>query len=138
MAINQNKKTYIVFQGGHYKEEYACGYLFAPYLADSGMSIHHWGRLTELKPGDKVFHYSGSTFYINTRLFASPQAGRRDQLIQALKGAGFGDIVTETVNANTLASFVKEQMALNGDVIPGWLDAVVNTHEKVSVGIRKG
>ena len=58
MAINQNKKTYIVFQGGHYKEEYACGYFFAPYLADSGMSIHHWGRLTELKPGDKVFHYN--------------------------------------------------------------------------------
>ena len=56
----------------------------------------------------------------------------------ALKANGYGDIVTETVNANTLASFVKEQMALNNDVAPAWLTDVVSTFEKVSVGIRKG
>lgn len=41
-------------------------------------------------------------------------------------------------NANTLASFVKEQMAENGDEIPDWLSEVVSTYEKVSVGVRKG
>ena len=59
-------------------------------------------------------------------------------MIMALKANGYGDIVTETVNANTLASFVKEQTTLNDDVTPAWLTEVVNTFEKVSVGIRKG
>lgn len=84
------------------------------------------------------FSRNGSTFYLNTRLFASPVAGRKDEMILALKNNGYGDIVTETVNANTLSSFVKEQMSLNSDEVPTWLTDVVSTYEKVSVGIRKG
>lgn len=83
------------------------------------------------------FSHSGKTFYLNTRLFASAQQGRKDELFAALKQNGFGDIVTETVNANTLASFCKEQMAENGEVLPDWLSDVVTTFEKVSVGIRR-
>ena len=84
------------------------------------------------------FSRNGSTFYLNTRLFASPLAGRKDDMINAIQDNGYGDIVTETVNANTLASFVKEQKNLNDDEVPAWLTDVVNIHEKVSVGIRKG
>lgn len=83
------------------------------------------------------FSHSGSTFYLNSRLYASPQAGHKEDMIEALKGNGFGGLVTETVNANTLAAFVKEQKAANGDEIPDWLGEVVNAYEKVSVGIRK-
>lgn len=83
------------------------------------------------------FSRNGSTFYLNTRLFASPIAGHKEDMFQALKDNGYGEIVTETVNANTLASFVKEQMAENGDEVPAWIAKVVNTFEKVSVGIRK-
>lgn len=39
-------------------------------------------------------------------------------MIKALKTNGYGNIVTETVNANTLASFVKKQMVLNYDEVP--------------------
>ena len=84
------------------------------------------------------FSRNGNTFYLNTRLFASPIAGQKEAMFQALKDNGYGEIVTETVNANTLASFVKEQMAENGDEVPAWIAEVVNTFEKVSVGIRKG
>lgn len=84
------------------------------------------------------FSRNGSTFYLNSRLFASPATGLKDAMISALKENGYGDIVTETVNVNTLASFIKEQMAINGDVVPAWLSDKVNIHEKVSVGIRKG
>ena len=83
------------------------------------------------------FTRNGSTFYLNSRLYAFPEAGNRDALIEALKKNGFGTIVTETVNANTLSSFCKEQMAMNGDELPGWLSPVVKTFEKISVGIRK-
>ena len=84
------------------------------------------------------FSRNGSTFYLNSRLFASPAQGQKEALITALKANGYRDIVTETVNANTLASFVKEQMAQNADTVPGWLSPVVNTFEKITVGIRKG
>ena len=84
------------------------------------------------------FSRNGSTFYLNTRLFASPAVGRKDELMQTLKDNGYGSIVVETVNANTLASFVKEQMALNGDEVPEWLRDVVSTYEKTTVGVRKG
>lgn len=84
------------------------------------------------------FSRNGSTFYLNSRLYASPQAGKKDEMIQCLKDNGYGSIVTETVNANTLASFVKEQMAQNEDELPEWLSDVVSTFEKITVGIRKG
>jgi hypothetical protein len=84
------------------------------------------------------FSRNGTTFYLNSRLYASPAAGRKDELMQALKDKGYGSIVVETVNANTLASFVKEQKAMNGDEIPEWLDDVISSYEKVTVGVRKG
>ena len=83
------------------------------------------------------FSRNGSTFYLKSRLFASPAAGRKDEMMQALKENGYGSLVTETVNANTLASFIKEQREITGEEIPEWLGDTVSTYEKVSVGIRK-
>lgn len=84
------------------------------------------------------FSRNGSTFYLNTRLYASPVAGKKEELFAVLKENGYGSIVTETVNANTLSSFVKEQMAENDEEVPEWLAEKISTFEKVSVGIRKG
>lgn len=84
------------------------------------------------------FTRNGSTFYLNSRLFASPASGRKEELFAALKKNGYGSLVTETVNANTLASFCKEQLAANEDELPAWLSDVVSTFEKVTVGVRKG
>jgi hypothetical protein len=83
------------------------------------------------------FTRNGSTFYLNSRLFASPASGRKDELLAALKENGYGSLVTETVNANTLANFCKEQLAANEDALPAWLSDVISTFEKVTVGVRK-
>ena len=83
------------------------------------------------------FSRGGCTFYLKSRLFASPAAGRKEEMMQALKGHGFGTLVVETVNGNTLASFLKEQREATGEDIPAWLEGIVNTYDKVSVGIRK-
>lgn len=83
------------------------------------------------------FTHSGHTFYLKSRLFASPVAGKKEALMDALKENGFASLVVETVNSNTLSSFIKEQMSENNDEVPQWLEGVVNTFEKVSVGIRK-
>ena len=83
------------------------------------------------------FSRGDCTFYLKSRLFASPAAGRKEEMMQALKGHGFGTLVVETVNVNTLASFLKEQREATGEDIPAWLEGIVNTYDKVSVGIRK-
>ena len=98
-------------------------------------------QLSEAMAEQEVDRFSrnGSLFYLSSRLFASPRAGEKEPMIAALKANGYGDLVVETVNAGTLASFAKERMAESetGE-LPGWLDAVVSTYEKVSVGVRKG
>lgn len=84
------------------------------------------------------FTHSGSTFYLKSRLFASAIAGKKDDLIKALKESGNGTLVVEQVNANTLSSFIKEQRDTTGcEDVPDYLKDIVKTYEKVSVGIRK-
>ena len=57
--------------------------------------------------------------------------------VEALRGEGYGDMITETINANNLSAFVKEQIAENGDALPEWLDGLVSVFEKTTVGVRK-
>lgn len=52
-------------------------------------------------------------------------AGHKEELYAALKENGYGDMVYETVNANSLSAFVKEQISENQDTIPDWLNGLV-------------
>lgn len=83
------------------------------------------------------FTRAGTVFCLTTKLRASAAAGKKADLFDALRVEGYGDLVTETVNANSLSSFVKEQIAENGDELPGWLNGIVNVFEKTTVGVRK-
>ena len=83
------------------------------------------------------FSRNGSTFYLHSRLYASPSTGRKDAMMLALKQNGYGSLVVESVNSKTLSSFVREQMDANEGNIPSWLGDTVSTYEKISVGIRK-
>ena len=98
-------------------------------------------RLSDAMAEQEVDRFSrnGSLFYLSSRLFASPKAGEKETMIAALKANGYGDLVIETVNSGTLSSFAKERMAETetGD-LPDWLADVIQTFEKVSVGVRKG
>ena len=96
-------------------------------------------RLSELMAESETqnFTRAGTMFCLTTKTRASATAGRKDELFSALRGEGYGDLVYETVNANSLSAFVKEQMAENGDVLPAWLNGLVNVFEKTSVSLRK-
>lgn len=83
------------------------------------------------------FTRSGTMFCLTTTTRASAAAGKKDELYSLLKKNGYGDLVYETVNANSLSAFVKEQMAENNDLLPDWLSGLVNVYEKTSVGVRK-
>ena len=85
------------------------------------------------------FTRNGSTFYLKSRLFASPVAEHKVEFIQALKDNNCGNLITEQVNANTLSSFIKEfQETHDGLERPEFLgEDLLNIFVKTSIGIRK-
>lgn len=89
------------------------------------------------------FTRAGTMFCLTTKTRASAAAGRKDELFAALRAEGFGDLIYETVNANSLSAFVKEQITENAgspggsDSLPAWLSGLVNVFEKTTVGVRK-
>ena len=83
------------------------------------------------------FSRAGTLFYLTTTTRASALPDRKTELYDALKAEGYGDLVYETVNANSLSAFVKEQRAENDDALPEWLNGLVTLFEKSTVGVRK-
>ena len=83
------------------------------------------------------FTRSGTMFCLTNTTRASATADRKDDLFEALRTEGYGGLIYETVNANSLSAFVKEQIAENDDVLPCWLEGLVNVFEKTTVGVRK-
>ena len=102
-------------------------------------------RLSELMAETETqnFTRAGTMFCLTTKTRASAIAGMKTELFDALKENGYGDLVYETVNANSLSSFVKEQIEENAgsscgsDTLPDWLTGLVNVFDKVTVGVRK-
>jgi hypothetical protein len=92
-------------------------------------------KLSELMAETETqnFTRAGTMFYLKTNTRASAVAGYKDKLFAALKAKGYGDLVTETVNAGSLSSFVKEQRGANDDALPTWLLGLVNVCEITTV-----
>lgn len=83
------------------------------------------------------FTRNGTTFCLTTSTKASAVAGMKDELYSRLREKGFKDLIHETIDANSLSSFVKEQTSENDNMLPDWLEGLVNVFEKTSVGVRK-
>ena len=83
------------------------------------------------------FTRGGMMFYLTIKTRASAVAGTKEELFDALRAQGYGSLVTETVNANSLSSFVKEQMEANGEALPDWLAGLVNVFDKTQVALKK-
>jgi len=83
------------------------------------------------------FSRAGTLFFLANTTRASAVADKKDELYGTLKNNGYGVLVYETVNANSLSATVKEMMSENNDLLPDWLEGLVNVFEKTSVGVRK-
>ena len=96
-------------------------------------------ELADLMTGTETqnFTKSGTMYSLTVKNRASAVAERKDKLYDALKKNGYGDLVYETVNANSLSAFVNEQVAQNEDNLPAWLDGLVNIYEQAKVSVRK-
>ena len=56
---------------------------------------------------------------------------------EVLREQGFGDIIKETVNANTLQSTMKAVADENDGELPPELDEIVSSYEMTDISIRK-
>jgi hypothetical protein len=83
------------------------------------------------------FSRAGTTFYVSTKVYASPLAEKKAELFDTLKQRGYGDLIYETINHNTFSAFIKEQMSENNDQLPEWLNGLVSVYEKTTIGMRK-
>jgi chaperonin cofactor prefoldin len=83
------------------------------------------------------FTRSGTVFCLTNTTHASAMADRKEDLFEVLRAEGYGGLIYETVNANSLSAFVREQISENNDVLPDWLNGLVNVFEKTTVGVRK-
>lgn len=83
------------------------------------------------------FTRGGTMFSLTNKTRASAVADSKAKLYKALKRKGHGDLVYETVNANSLSAFVNEQIAENNEELPKWLNGLVNVYEQTKVSVRK-
>lgn len=70
--VEGKRMTFYVFQGDTYITECRDGYLWAPLKNRAGLSLHHWERLTDVRPGDVIFH--GCNAHIAAISFARSNA----------------------------------------------------------------
>lgn len=82
-----------------------------------------------------TFKRNGVQFIVASREYLSANPETRDELYKRFRDKGLDYLFT--VNANTLSGFVKEQKKGNEDIIPEWLDGLINTFEKQSIRIKK-
>lgn len=96
-------------------------------------------RLAEMMVNTETqnFTRAGTMFSLTHKTRAAAAADRREELYAALKDAGYGDLVYETVNANSLSAFVNEQITENNEALPEWLEGLVNVFEQTKVSVRK-
>ena len=83
------------------------------------------------------FTRSGTMFSLTNKTLASAVAESKDKLYRALKRKGYGNLVYETVNANSLSAFVNEQMSENDEELPKWLNGLVNVYPQTKISVRK-
>lgn len=82
------------------------------------------------------FVRAGQMFSLQTKTYANAVPERKQELLAWLKKNGYGDLVQETVNANSLAAFVRELLE-EADELPEELRELVNVYEKTTIGIRR-
>ena len=81
---------------------------------------------------------NGKTYSLKNDLYTSPIAEEKDNLFEALRKNEAGELIQETVNANSLRAFVKELKGDNDGDIPEWIAPFINVVEKTKISVRKG
>ena len=83
----------------------------------------------------EAFKRDGKNFVMVIKNYPSAVPEKKYELYDVMKQQGFESLFT--INANTLQSTLRELKEDNGDILPEWLDGLVQDTEKVSIQLRK-
>ena len=81
---------------------------------------------------------SGFSYSLQEKTRYSKKAGHDEELFELLRENGLGDIIKETVNAQTLQGAMSNLAAENGDELPEEFAEVINVYEYLDIQKRKG
>lgn len=81
---------------------------------------------------------NGRKYTLMARAKYSKRAGMEQELFSLLRETGLGDIITETVNAGTLSSVMKQLAEENGGELPEEYADYIHVYEFTDVSVRKG
>ena len=81
---------------------------------------------------------SGFSYSLQEKTRYSKKAGHDEELFELLRENGLGDIIKETVNAQTLQGAMSNLAAENGDELPEEFADVINVYEYLDIQKRKG
>lgn len=81
---------------------------------------------------------AGFSYSLLEKTRYSKKAGRDNELFELLRENGLGDIIKETVNAQTLQGAMSNLAAENDDVLPEEFAEVINVYEYLDIAKRKG
>lgn len=76
---------------------------------------------------------SGATCYLATSVFGTIEKDKHAAVLSWLEDRGFGDLISHTVNWQTLRGFVREQLEEGNELHKG-----IRVHTEVQARIRKG
>ena len=81
---------------------------------------------------------SGFSYSLQEKTRYSKKAGHDEELFELLRENGLGDIIKETVNAQTLQGAMSNLAAENDDELPEEFAEVINVYEYLDIQKRKG
>lgn len=81
---------------------------------------------------------NGRKYSLQAKTKYSKAAGMEAELFGLLREQGLGDIIQETVNANTLSATMKAMAEENDGVLPEEYADCINTYEYTDISVRRG
>lgn len=80
---------------------------------------------------------SGYSYTLQPKTKYSKASGKDDELMDTLRNFGLGDLIKETVNAQSLQGAMSNLASENDDALPDEFSDCVNTFEFYDVARRK-
>lgn len=87
------------------------------------------------REGIQKLSIDGTTVFLKRSLRASVKGGHREDAVAAFQAEGLGDLVTHTMNAQTLSAYVREREK-QGEEIPPTIAAHLNVAELYTLSAR--
>lgn len=94
-------------------------------------------QLIELMTNEECtgFDRNGTRFSLVIKTYPGAVPEKKDELYDRMKEHGFEHLFT--INTRTLQGTVKELIANNDDMLPDWLEGLINQYEDASIMVRK-